>query len=325
MTSNRPSGRPTSGNGVPPTSRRSARQQRLASREANRSLSRASTRGTSGSNRSFMLYTVGAVVAAVVIIGAALVLTQQPAAVKPFTGPIAPIPSVATPSGIPVDGRTLGQANAPHTMDMWEDFQCTACEAFTIDVEPQVVTNYVATGKLKLVFHDFLTIDAKKAGSTESLDAANAALCANDQGQFWPYHDWLFANQYSENSGAFTKDRLKEIAQSAGIKDLTKFNSCVDGGTHNADVQTEQGQVQSSWQGTPTLIVDGGTPISFDGTYSSVSSVIDAALGVNASPSPGASGSASASANSSASPAAGSSAGPSASAAPSPSASASAS
>ena len=313
MTSNRPSGRPSSGNGVPPTSRRSARQQRLANREANRSLSRASTRGTSGSNRSFVPYTGAALLIAVVVIVAAFVLTQQKAPATPQVTLNQPIPSVATPSGIPSDQRVLGNANAPHTMDMWEDFQCTACEAFTIDVEPQVVTNYVATGKLKLVYHDFMTIDAKKAGSTESRDAANAALCANDQGQFWPYHDWLFANQYSENSGAFTKDRLKQMAQSAGIKDLTKFNTCVDNGTHNADVQAEQTQVQSSWQGTPTLIVDGGTPITFDGTYSSVSSVIDAALGVNASPSPGSSGS----------PAASSSPAPSTSTSPSPSASAS--
>ena len=291
MTSNRPSGRPSSGAGVPPTSRRSARQQRLANREANRALSRASTRGSSGSNRSFLLITVGALAVAAVVIAGALFLTGQKAPVKPFTGPIAPIPSVGTPASIPFDGRTLGNANAPHTMDMWEDFQCTACYAFTIDVEPQVVTNYVATGKLKLVYHDLLTIDSQVAGETESLDAANAALCATDQGQFWPYHDWLFANQYSENSGAFTKDRLKSIAQSAGIKDLTTFNTCVDNGTHNADVVTEQSQTTST--STPTLIVDGGTPISFDGTYTSVSSVIDAALGVNASPSPGASGSAS--------------------------------
>ena len=291
MTSNRPSGRPSSGKGVPPTSRRSGRQQRLANREANRALSRASTRGSGGSNRSFLLYTAGAIVVAAVVIVGALLVTQQKTPVKPFTSPIAPLPSIGTPASIPFDGRTLGQANAPHTMDMWEDFQCTACYAFTRDVEPEVVTNYVATGKLKLVFHDLLTIDSKVAGATESLDAANAGLCATDQNQFWTYHDWLYANQYGENSGAFTKDRLKSIAQSAGIKDLTRFNSCVDSGTHNADVQAEQSQTTS--QSTPTLIVDGGTPISFDGTYSSVSSVIDAALGVNASPSPGASGSAS--------------------------------
>jgi protein-disulfide isomerase len=293
MTSNRPSGRPASGKGVPPTSRRSGRQQRLANREANRALSRASTRGSSGSNRSFLLITLGALAVAVVVIAGALYFTQQKAQVKSFTGPIAPLPSVGTPASIPFDGRTLGNANAPHTMDMWEDFQCTACRQFTVEIEPQVVANYVQTGKLKLVYHDFLTIDAHLAGSTESLDAANAALCATDQGQIWTYHDWLYGNQYSENSSAFTKDRLKSIAQAAGIKDLTKFNSCVDNGTHNADVQTEQGQVQSSWQGTPTLIVDNGTPISYDGSYSTVSAVIDAALGVNASSSPGASGSAS--------------------------------
>jgi len=322
MTSNSPSGPRPTGGSVPPTSRRSARQQRLASREANRAIARAGTRGTGGSNRSFLMYTFGALlVAAVVIAGAWYVTQQKSTTPSAFSDPIPPQPSIATPTNIPTDGRTLGDPNAPHTMDMWEDFQCTACQVFTLDVEPQVVTNFVATGKLKLVYHDFLTID--QAGETESLDAANAALCANDQGQFWTYHDWIFANQYSENSGAFTKDRLKAIGQAAGIKNLSTFDSCVDNGAHNAEVQGEQTQVQSSWSGTPTLIVDGGTPISFDGTYDTVASAIDAALGISASPSPGASGSASASAGASGSAGASTSPAPSASASASPGPSAS--
>ena len=326
MTSNRPSGRPSSGSAVPPTSRRSARQQRIASREANRNLARAGTRGSSGgSNRSFMLYTLGAIVVAAVVIGGALLLTSQGKSAKAYGTPYPPASGVTTPSSIPTDGRTLGDANAPHTLDLWEDFQCSACGQFTRDVEPQVVTNYVATGKVKIVFHDFLTIDSQPNGTTESLDAANAALCATDQNQFWPYHDWLYANQYSENSGEFTKDRLKAIAVGVGIKDLNKFNSCVDNGTHNSEIQTVQSQIPTTWGGTPTLIVDNGTPISYDGTYASVSSVIDKALGVTASPSPAASGSAAASSSASASASVAPSASPAPSASSAPSASPSAS
>ena len=143
------------------------------------------------------------------------------------------------PRVIPTSGRTLGNADAKVTIDLWEDFQCTGCYAFTHGVEPQFVTNYVATGKVKVIYHDFIVIDAN-VGSTESFDAANAAMCANDQGKFWPYHDWLFANQYAERSGAFTKDRLKAIAHAMGGLDNAKFDSCVDGGTHNSDVTAEQ-------------------------------------------------------------------------------------
>jgi protein-disulfide isomerase len=291
MTSNRPSGRPSSGGSVPPTSRRSARQQRLANREANRTINRAGTRGGGGSNGQILLYTVIAVVMAAVVVGGALLLTSGSKPKQPLGTPNPPVGSFITPTSVTASGRTLGNANAPHTIDIYEDFQCPNCWIFTHDIEPQIIANYVATGKAKLVYHDLLVIDYG-TGGTESLDAANAARCAEDQGMFWPYHDWLFANQYSEGSGAFTKDRLKTIGQMVGIQDLTKFNSCVDNGTHNGDVQSESSG--SGFNSTPTIVIDGGTPLdSYD--YATVSAALDSALGISPSPSVGASASASAS------------------------------
>lgn len=295
MSSNRPNGRPTSGSGVPPTSRRSARQQRIANREANKAVARASTRGGGGGINSLLIYSAAAVVIAVVVIGAALLLTgggSKNAGSPDFT-PNPPVGSGVTPSGIPENGRTLGDANAPHTIDLWEDFQCPNCRDFTVDIEPQLVANYVATGKAKMVFHDFIVIDGN-VGGTESLDAANAARCAEDQGEFWPYHDWLYTNQYSEGSGAFSKDRLKLIGQLMGIPDLNKFDSCVDNGTHNSEVKSESASHPSAATGTPTILVDGQLQTTYD--YATVSAALDTALGVTPSPSTSASATASASA-----------------------------
>jgi protein-disulfide isomerase len=276
------SGRPSSGN-VPPTSRRSARQQRLATRESNRALSRAGTHGSSGGPSQFALYTAVAVLIAVVVIAGAIFLANQKGSSAAALGsPNPPLPSQVTPSSIPVSGRTLGNANAKVTIDLYEDFQCTACWTFTHDIEPQVVADLVATGKAKLVYHDFLTIDAN-VGGTESLDAANAALCANDQGKFWQFHDWLFANQYTEGSGAFTKVRIKAIAAAMGGLDLTKFDSCVDAGTHNADVQAEQQNLPSGAQGTPSVVVNGTLLSTYD--YATIASAVNGALGISPSPS----------------------------------------
>ncbi len=288
MSANRPSGRPVSGN-VPPTSRRSARQQRLANREANRALARASTHGSSGSRGPLVLYTVIAVLIGVIAIGAAYFLSSQKTAPAVLADPIAPQASLITPASIPTSGRTLGDPNAKVTMDWYEDFQCTGCEAFTHSVEPQLVANYIATGKVKVVYHDFVIIDAK-VGGTESFDAANAAECANDQGKFWPYHDWLFANQYTEGSGAFTKDRLKAIAHAMGGLDNARFDSCVDGGAHNNDVTAEQKQVPADANQTPWVVVAGTAVTSPD--YVTLSAALDKALGISPSPSPSASASA---------------------------------
>ena len=281
MTSNRPSGRTPSGSGTPPTTRRSARQQRLANRQANRALARAGTRGGNDSGGSLMLYTVVAIVIAVAVIGGALYLTGQGKAKQPLGSPYAPVGSAITPTSIATNGLTLGNADAKHTIDIYEDFQCPVCRDFTVDTEPQVIATYVQTGMAKFVFHDFLVID-NNTGGTESLDAANAARCASDQGKFWVMHDWLYANQYSEASGAFTKDRLKAIGKMVGLADLTKFNTCVDQDTHVTEIQAEK--IPAGVSGTPTMIVDGGTPFS-PGDYASASAALNKAFGISPSPS----------------------------------------
>ena len=249
-----------------------------------------------------MRYSMVAVVIAVVVIGAAFYFTSQGKAKPTLHAPAAPVGSNLTPTSISADGKTLGNKDAKHTLELYEDFQCPNCRDFTADAEPQIVANYVKTGKLKIVFHDLLVIDLS-TGGTESLDAANAAWCAQDQGMFWQYHDWLYANQYSEGSGAFTKDRLKTIGQDAKIPNLTKFNSCVDGGTHDADVQHEQTSAPSPLNtspSTPTLILDGTTLSGSD--YATVSSALDVKLGITPSPSVSASSSASSSESPSVSP-----------------------
>lgn len=292
MTSKAPGERSTAGSAQPPTTRRSARQQRLRSREANRALTKAGTRGSGGSGGSgspLMLFTLAAVVVAAVVIGGAYLLTSQGNKAKgPLPAPNAPVGSAIIPSSIPTNGTTLGAANAK-TIDVYEDFQCPVCRDFTADTEPQIVANYVAGGRAKIVWHDFIIID-KKPGSTgtESLDAANAARCGGDQGQFWLMHDWLYANQYGEGTGAFTKDRLKAIGKAAGITDLNKFNSCVDSGTHNDEINAET--IPPGVNGTPTIIIDG--TITSDYSYAVVSAALDKALGVTPSPSVGPSSSA---------------------------------
>jgi protein-disulfide isomerase len=235
-----------------------------------------------------MMYTIIAVAIAAIVIAGAFILTNQGKAKPPPGSLNAPVGSALTPKSIPASGLTLGNADAKHTIDVYSDFQCPYCRDFSVDTEPQVVANYVATGKAKLVWHDLVIID-KNVGGTESLDAANAARCAYDQGMFWPYHDWLYANQYSEGSGAFSKDRLKTVGQMVGIPDLNKFNSCVDSGTHNTDITNES--AASGYTSTPTILVDGTVLSGFD--YGTISAALDTALGVTPSPSAGASASAS--------------------------------
>ena len=93
------------------------------------------------------------------------------------------------------------------------------------------------------------------AARTESRDAALAAYCASDQDKFWDMHAHLFANALGEDAGSFTDQRLKAIAETAGL-DTATFNSCYDSGKYLDRIQQdfEDGQT-ANVNGTPGFLV----------------------------------------------------------------------
>jgi protein-disulfide isomerase len=91
----------------------------------------------------------------------------------------------------------------------------------------------------------------------ESIRAAEAAACANEQGQFWPYHDTIFANQRGENQGYFNDDALKAFAAALGL-DEAAFNDCLDADRYRDKVQAETAAGQERGvRSTPTLFING--------------------------------------------------------------------
>lgn len=119
----------------------------------------------------------------------------------------------------------------------------------------------IAQGKAKLVWHNFAFL------GPESLLAAEAASCANEQGKFWPYHDKLFSEQAGENRGVFSKDNLRRFASDLGLNAAT-FNACLDSGRYATAIKDETAAGQRlGVRATPTFFVNGrkieGVP-SFD-------------------------------------------------------------
>jgi protein-disulfide isomerase len=108
---------------------------------------------------------------------------------------------------------------------MYEDFQCPWCGRFVSESEQVVRDNYVKNGSVQFVFRDFAFLGPESEG------AAEAARCAGDQGQFWQYHDYLFAHQGRENQGAFSADNLKSFAEILGL-DKGAFAKCLDSGKY---------------------------------------------------------------------------------------------
>jgi len=163
-----------------------------------------------------------------------------------------------TPAALPnADGLSLGDTNAPVTIDVFEDFQCPACQLFTENTETLIIQNLVATGKTRYVFHNYPFLDDRQGKGGESDQAANASMCANEQGKFWEMHSILYANWDGENRGAFSDRRLQAMAESIGL-DMSAFNACFSANKYEADIQADLDLgKEMGVSGTPTVFVNG--------------------------------------------------------------------
>ena len=156
------------------------------------------------------------------------------------------------------DGLALGDPNAPATIDVFEDFQCPACQFFSESVEPTVLQYLVDTGKARLVFHHYPFIDGDSTNSGgESDQAANAAMCANEQDKFWDMKEIIYANWNGENQGNLNNRVLKAMAESIGL-DTAAFNACFDDNKYADQIQADfdLGQ-EMGVSGTPSVFVNG--------------------------------------------------------------------
>ncbi len=114
----------------------------------------------------------------------------------------------------------LGDPNAPLTMIEFGDYQCTFCKKFFHETEESIIINYVETGKVKILFKDFIVV------GDDSVMAANAAHCANDQKMFWQYHSTLYNNWEGEGTGWASFERLHEFGAMLGL-DMNEFSECM--------------------------------------------------------------------------------------------------
>ena len=163
-------------------------------------------------------------------------------------------PGMAYPAAL-LDGTTIGSADAPVTLEVWEDFQCPVCARHSLSVEPIIVERYVKPGTLRIVHHDLAFLG--RGTPDESEVAASGAVCANKQGKYWDYTHWIYANQDGENAGGFRPERVKAIAEAAGV-DVTDWDACVADPAVLAEVRasTEQG-VGLGVNSTPTMFING--------------------------------------------------------------------
>lgn len=166
--------------------------------------------------------------------------------------PIPVDPAIVPTAAAQQPANTMGDPNAPVKMVVFADFQCPYCMRYSQETEPQIIQQYVKTGK---VFYEFHSVGAFLG--PESGAAAQAAYCAGDQGKFWNYHNTLFANWTGENVGDFTNDKLQKYAASLGL-DASTFNRCLSSGKYASRLdQDVQAAKAAGIRATPSFVING--------------------------------------------------------------------
>jgi protein-disulfide isomerase len=249
-----------------PQAAHTRRERRLAARRArhdeHRDPRRASHRWGVGS------LSVIALLGGLAVIALAIVLGAPP---RTSSADVLPLTIAHAPAGVAAEGFVLGRSDAPVTIDLYEDFQCPACEAWGRDVFPRLAANELAAGTVKVVFNDMAFL------GPESADAGRAAYAASRQGRFWDMWATLYANQGRENSGAFSRARLIAMADQLGL-DVALFESDMDSSAAVQAVETSRRAASDAGvTSTPTLIV-AGQRIGSAHDYGQVAAAISAAV-----------------------------------------------
>ena len=175
-------------------------------------------------------------------------------------------------------GAVKGSADAKLTIVEFSDFECPFCGRYSRETLPQIVRDYVNTGRIRYAFRHFPV----ERLHPNAVKASEAAECGRRQERFWPLHDRFF-----ENPKALSAGDLMTAAKSAGA-DMSSFQSCL-GGQATAKVRQDlELGVRAGVTGTPAFFIGDTQP---DGsvrvrrkltgahTFESFKTVLDGLLG----------------------------------------------
>ena len=163
--------------------------------------------------------------------------------------------SQAIPASVSADNGYAIEFNAELTdlpvVDIYEDFQCPICQQFEA-LNGEYITSLITEKKAAVRFNILSFL------GTESVRAANAAACSNDENKFVDFHLGLYANQPgAENSGEWSSERLIAIGEASGLTS-DSFKSCVKEMKYEGWVAkvAEEG-TKAGVNSTPTVFVNG--------------------------------------------------------------------
>ena len=145
----------------------------------------------------------------------------------------AQIPSVDVANVSTKGNPFVGSPTAMAVMAFWTDYQCPFCRQVETQVLPQLLTGYVNSGKLRIVFKDFqfLGEDSVTAG------LASRAVWEVAPERFYDCHKAMFDRQDGENTGWGNKADILALTKTIPGIDAAKVEEFMS--SHAARYQKE--------------------------------------------------------------------------------------
>jgi protein-disulfide isomerase len=159
----------------------------------------------------------------------------------------------ATINGIPQNGITLGNPNAPVTLQYFGDLECPICKDFTLGALPSIIQNSVRTGKVKIEYRNLETATREpEVFRSQQI----AALAAGKQNKLWSFMELFYHEQQEEGSGYVTEQFLQNMAQQVPGLNLAQWTAARNDPTLASQITTDaQVASASGLSGTPAFLI----------------------------------------------------------------------
>ncbi len=163
------------------------------------------------------------------MISGSIVWTSQQAAIRTAAMAPADTAAPAQPPAPPADiadvnlkgAAFIGQEQAPVVMAYWFDYQCPYCKQEEESVFPQLIKDYVDTGKVRIVFKDFAFLGP----DSDVASRAARAVWAVAPDRFRDWHKAMFDHQDQENAGWGNEDDIMALTATVPGIDAAKVKA----------------------------------------------------------------------------------------------------
>lgn len=146
--------------------------------------------------------------------------------------------------------RALGDVNAPVTIEEYASLTCSHCGHFYNETFGQIKKEYIDTGKVRFIYHDFPL-------NTPARDASIIARCLPED-RYFKYIDFLFETQ---SKWAYESDYMKSLIQNAKLLggSEARLQACLDSMDIKREIAANMQSVsqERGIQSTPTFFING--------------------------------------------------------------------